>query len=117
MAAFKPSAAFTTALMLLQPTYSKEQGVPVKAFPALDNGVLFFGNFKTYGGKERDVNGIYSVEDTAYIETFYRPDITSACRIGIPATGAIYEVFGEPENINMRNQFLKFRVKRVKGGA
>lgn len=117
MAAFKPTAAFTVALMLLQPTYSKVQGVTKKSFPALEEGVLFYGNFKTYGGTERDVNGVFSVEDTAVIETFYRPDIKTDCRIGVPATGAIYEVFGEPENINMRNQFLKFKVKRAKGGA
>ena len=117
MAAFKPTAAFTVALMLLTPTYSKVQGVTKKSFPALEEGVLFYGNFKTYGGTERDVNGVFGIEDTAVIETFYRPDIKSDCRIGVPATGAIYEVFGEPENINLRNQFLKFKVKRVKGGA
>lgn len=117
MAAFKPSAVFSVALILLEPTYSKAQGVPKKSFPALEEGVLFYGNFKTYGGTERDVNGLFSIEDTAIIETFYRPDIKSDCRIGVPATGAIYEVFGEPENINMRNQYLKFKVRRVTGGA
>jgi hypothetical protein len=117
MAAFKPSAVFSVPLMLLVPTYSKVQGVTKKSFPALEEGVLFYGNFKTYGGTERDVNGIYSVEDTAIIETWYLPHIKNDCRIGVPSTGAIYEVFGEPENINMRNQYMKFKVRRVKGGA
>lgn len=117
MAAFKPSATFSVPLMLLQPTYSKVGGVVKKTFPALEEGVPFYGNFKTYGGTELTVNGVYSVEDTAWIETWFRPDIKSDCRIGIPSTGAIYEIIGEPENINLRNQYLKFKARRVKGGA
>ena len=83
-----------------------------------DNSInLFFGSFKSYGGTERIVNGIYSIEDTANIETWYRPDISSNCRIARANDGAIFDVINEPENINMRNPFLKFKVKRVKGGA
>ena len=77
---------------------------------------MFFGSFKTYGGTERDVNGVYSIEDTANIETWYRPDIKANCRIA-REDGATYDVIADPQNINMRNQFLKFKVRRVKGGA
>ena len=117
MAQYRPSLPFSTPLVLLIPTYEKVKGVEKKAFPAIENGVSFFGTFKTYGGTERDVNGLFVVEDTADIETWYRPDIKSNCRIAVATTGAAYEILGEPENINMRNQFLKFKVKRVKGGA
>lgn len=103
-------------LFLLTPIYKNELGVEVKEYPSLENGILFYGSFKTYGGTERNVNGVFSIEDTANVETWFRPDITSECRIA-RADGAIYEIIGEPENINMRNQFLKFKVKRVKGKA
>ena len=117
MAAFKPSAVFSVPLILLIPSYSKSGGVETKTFPDLEEGILFYGNFKTYGGTERDVNGIFSIMDTAIIETWYSPDIQSNCRIAVPETGAIYEILGEPENINLRNQYLRFKVKRFKGGA
>lgn len=117
MAMYRPSRPFSTALMLLIPTYSTVGGVRKKIYPTVDNGVLFYGSFKIFGGTERDVNGVYSVEDTANIETWYRPDITSGCRIAIAGTNAIYDILGEPENLDMRNQFLKFKVSRVKGGA
>lgn len=117
MANFKPSAPFTVPMMLLEPTYTTVSGVPTKTFPALTGGKVFYGNFKTYGGTEREINGLYSVIDTAIIECWYRPDIKSDCRIGIPATNAVYEILGEPENINLRNQYLKFKVQRVKGDA
>lgn len=114
---YRPSLPFSTALRLLIPTYTKVSGVQKKTFPTVEQGILFYGTFKTYGGTERDVNGVFSIEDTANIETWFRPDITSGCRIAIAGTNAIYDIIGEPENIDMRNQFLKFKVSRVKGGA
>lgn len=117
MAQFKPSTPFNVPLMLLVPTYTKVAGVGKKTFPPIESGTLFYGSFKTYGGTERDVNGVYSIIDTANIETWFRPDIKSDCGIGVLSTGAIYEVLDEPENVNMRNQYLKFKVRRVKGGA
>lgn len=117
MAEYRPSLPFSTPLMLLIPTYTTVSGVRKKTFPAVENGILFYGSFKTYGGTERDVNRVYSIEDTADIETWFRPDITSGCRVAVAGTNAVYEILGEPENINLRNQFLKFKVSRVKGGA
>ena len=114
---YKPQNTFSTALVLLTPTYTTVNGVRKKTFPAVEDGAPFFASFKTYGGTERDVNGVYSVEDTANIETWFRPDITSGCRVAIAGTSAVYDIVGEPENLDMRNQFLKFKITRVKGGA
>ena len=112
---YKPVTPFSVALSLLVPTYSSVSGVAVKSFP--NTGERFNGSFRTYGGTERDVSGVFSVEETAVIETWYRPDITSECRIKVESTGAVFEILGSPENIEMRNQYLKFKVRRVKGGA
>ena len=117
MARFKLAEPFSAAFILLIPTYTTSYGVPEKNYPSLKCGITIYGNFKSYGGTERDVNGLFSVEDTAYIETWYRPDIKSDCRIVVPSTGNTYEILGEPENINLRNQYLKIRVRRVDGGA
>lgn len=117
MAHFKPAVPFSVPLVLLVPTYAEESGVPVKTFPTLEQGALFYGSFKSYGGTETNINGLYSVEDTAIIECWFRPDIKSDCRVALPESGAVYEVWGEPENIEKRNQFLKFKVRRYKGGA
>lgn len=114
---YKPQNTFSTPLVLLTPTYTTVNGVRKKTFPAVEDGAPFFASFKTYGGTERDVNGVYSVEDTANIETWFRPDITSGCRVAIAGTSAVYDIVGEPENLDMRNKFLKFKITRVKGGA
>ena len=116
-------------LILLIPISTKKvKGVNKKEYPTIEEALklkdkknnslnLFFGSFKTYGGTEKNVNGIYSVEDTANIETWYRPDITSNCRIARASDKAIFDIINEPENINQRYQFLKFKVRRIKGGA
>lgn len=123
MANYRPEITDTIPLVLLIPTYENKQGVIKKTFPKLedvlytDSPFIFYGSFKTYGGTERDVNGVYSIEDTATINTWYRPDIKSDCRIARANDGAIFDIAGEPEDINQRHQFLVFKVKRVKGNA
>ncbi|MCQ2308206.1 MAG: hypothetical protein MJ000_11705 [Bacteroidales bacterium] len=111
---FKPSFPFSTPVQLLKPVWSTVSGVRKKSFP--ESGDVMFCSFKSYGGTEREVNGIFSVEDTGNLETWFRPDITSDCRVKLD-NGAVYEIMNEPENIEMRNQFLKFKVRRIKGGA
>ena len=120
MAHYKPAAPFNVAFVLLIPTKTTVQGVEKKTFPAVGevgDDAKFNGSFRTFGGTERDVNGLYSIEDTATVETWYHPAITSECRIYVRQTGATYEIINEPENIELRNQYLKFMVKRIKGGA
>jgi hypothetical protein len=114
---YRPELDNPIPMILLKPTYQTVSGVPVKAFPDASHGTLIFGNFKSYGGTERDINGQYAIDDTAVVETWFRPDIKSDCRIYVPLNGGTYEIWNEPENINMRNQFLRFKVRRHKGGA
>lgn len=114
---YRPSEAaqLTTATRLQTPTSSKTLGVSVKTY--VDASGVVMANWKSYGGTESVNNGVLSVEDTAQIVCWYRPDIRSDCRLVRLSDGAVYEIIGEPENIEMRNQFLKFKVRRVKGGA
>ena len=115
MADFKPAFPYSTAIELLIPTYTTVKGNKVKTYPT--QGIRLNCSFKTYGGTETNVNGVMSVVDTANVETWYRPDIKTECRIKVLQTGGIYEVMIPPENIDMRNQFVKFKVQAVKGGA
>lgn len=109
------AAQMTTATRLQTPTGDAKLGVHKKTY-ADATGVLLV-SWKSYGGTETTVNGVLSVEDTAQIVCWYRPDIRSGCRLKRLKDGALYEIIGEPENIELRNQFLKFKVRRVKGGA
>ncbi len=110
---YRPSEPYSTPVELFNPTYETVKGVTRKVYP--DEGELIFCSFRTFGGTETTVNGQLTVVDTANVETWYRPDITSASQIRVGAK--VYEVMGEPENIEQRNQFLKFKVRGVKGGT
>ena len=109
---YRPKEPFNTVVSLYNPTYENVKGVTVKEYHLV--GTLNC-SFKTYGGTESTVNGVLTVIDTANIETWYRPDITSASQIRLGAK--VYEVIGEPEDIEQRHQFLKFKVRGVNGGT
>lgn len=117
MARFKPAYPYSTAIELMVPSYETKKGVTFKAFPEVGEGVRLNCSFKTYGGTETTTNDVFTVVDTANVETWYRPDIQADCRIRVLATGAVYEIIGRPENVDMRNQFVKFKVRGIEGDA
>lgn len=114
MADYKPSP-FTTPMKLLTPTYKTIKGVKQKIYPT--DGDLIWCSFKTYGGTERTENDVYAIEDTAKVETYFRPDIKADCRIMLAESGATYDIINEPEDVNQRHKYHAFKVRRVKGGA
>lgn len=112
---YKPKFPFVIPFSLLSPDERREKGVLIKTYP--ETGPQINCNFKTWGGTEREKNDIVTVEDTAFIETWYRPDIRSNCRLKRLEDGAIFEIITPPEDIDFRHQYLKFKVRRIQGGA
>lgn len=111
---FSPSAPFATKAELQNPTYTTTKGTKVKTYTKTDDINI---NFKTYMGTESVNNDVITVQNTAIVETWYRPDITPESRIKILEKGQVYEVLGVPEDIELRHQYLKFRVQAIKGGG
>ena len=90
--AWQPNLPYTTPAMLQNPIgETLIKGVKQKQY---GEGERVFVSFRTFGGTEKTSNGQVVVENTATIETWYRP-----------------------ENIGMRNQYLVAKVRAVKGGA
>lgn len=115
---YKPSVPFSVPMKLLVPVYSNEYGATKKAFAdPNDIDAVFFGSFRTFGGTERIRNDLYTLEDTATIDCWYDPSIKADCAIYLCDTGITYEIIGTPENIDMRNQYMSFKVRRLGGAA
>lgn len=114
---YKSKNPFNTPLILLVPQYKTVDGVRKKTFPDASEGIRINASFKTYGGTEIVVNNVLTVVNTADVETWYRPEITSDCIIVNAYNNFRYEIIGDPENIDMRNQLLKFKVRQTKGGV
>ncbi len=118
MSNFKPSYPYNTAMYLLIPKSEIVRGVPVKTYPEPTEGILIYCSFKSYGGTESNSNGVVAISDTVNIETWYRPEIKADCRLCLAQdVTEVYEILGKPENINMRNQHLKFKIQSVRGGV
>ena len=118
---FRPKVPFTQAMKLLIPESVRVQGALKKTYPdpanVSDEQYLFYGSFRTFSGFENVQNGMYTLVDTSKIDTWYRPDIKADCRIYMCETGDVYEVISDPDNINMRHQYLQFKVRKVGGKA
>ncbi len=117
---FRPIVPFSCAMKLLIPTYQTVKGVRQKIYPDPtkdDGGIRINGSFRTFNGTETTSNDTVTVVDTATIQTWYRPDIKSDCRIWICETGFTYDIIGDPEDINMRHQYVQMRVQKTGGKA
>ena len=112
---YKPYTPFTVAMKLLIPTTTKVKGVVQKTFPSPDDAPLIMGSFRTFGGTESTENDLYTVYHTATIDTWYRPDIKVNCQIYLCDTGDTYDIISDPEDIEMRHQYLQFKVQKIGG--
>lgn len=104
----------TAVELFSAPAITSYNGVRTKTYS--EAGEKIFVNWKSRGGTETNVNGVISILDTATVTTWYRADITSGARLKLE-DGRIYEVISEPENIEMQNRFVQFKVQRAKGGV
>lgn len=115
---FKPALPYIVPIVFIPPIKKKIKGVLTTSYQNIEEVEeknLVFCSFKTFGGTEQIINDIYTIIDTANIETFYKPEITKGSKIVLMESKEEYEIIGSPENINQRNQFMKFKVKKIEG--
>lgn len=112
---YKPSAPFNVAMKLLTPVTMTEYGAVKKTFTAPETSEQFFGSFRTFGGTENIKDDVYTIVDTALIDTWYRPDIKADCQIYLCETGQTYDIISDPEDIGFRHQYLQFKVQKIGG--
>lgn len=113
----KEAATMTTAVKLQVRVETLVSGAKEISYIDATLDPIIYCNFKTYGGTESVNNGLLTILDTATVVTWYRPEIKGSSRFIVLQDESIWEVVGNPENIEMRNQFLRFKVKRLAGGA
>ena len=114
---YRPSAPFTVPMKLLVPVTSQEYGVVQKTFSDPADSELFFGSFRTFGGTETMRDDVITIVNTGVIDTWYRPDIKADCQIYLCDTGQTYDIISDPEDIDFRHQYLKFKVTKAGGKA
>ena len=74
--AYKPKTPFNVPAKLLKPTRQTVSGVSKNVYPnPSESDEIINISFRTFGGAEREINGLYVIENTATVEPWYRPDI------------------------------------------
>lgn len=114
MASYKPTMPFNVPAQILKGGYRKVNGVKTKGFT---DGDMIFVSAKSYGGTERIINDKLVIEDTIDIVTWYRPDISGIDGLRLLDDGSEWEILNNPEDIDRRHQYLKFKIRRRVGDA
>ena len=112
--AWSPSLPFSVPMRILTTTTTKVNGVIVKTRVP---GRLFMASARSFGGTEVERDGQIVVEDTMRVDTWYAPDIVPGTAVRMEEDSSVWEVMGTPEDIEMRHQYLTFKVRRARGGA
>ena len=115
MARFKNELAnFNTKVQLQVSEKTTFRGATTKKYVDSDT---FNCSWKSKGGTEVLIDNVWVIIDTAEIECWYNPKIKADCRLVNLKTNEIYNIKGEPENVDGLNQFMKFKVEKIRGGA
>lgn len=109
---YQPQVPFSVPALHLKRSTVKVNGVNQETFT---EGATFFCSAKSYGGTEKVVNGVYVIEDTWTIDTWYNPALGKGDRIRFLDDMSEFEVLASPENINRRGQYMRFKVVRIGG--
>lgn len=112
MSGYIPPLPFRTPAMLIKRTVKQIKGMAKESFTDSEQ---FFCTAKSYGGTEKVVNGLYVIEDTWQIDTWYNPNICKGDRIRFLDDDSEYEIYATPENINRAGQYMRFKVIRFGG--
>jgi hypothetical protein len=109
---YQPAVPFSVPAMHLKRSKTKINGVNQETFAERS---MFYCSAKSYGGTEKIVNGVYVIEDTWTIDTWFSPDFGKGDRIRFLDDNTEYEIVASPENINRRGQYMRFKVVRIGG--
>jgi hypothetical protein len=116
---YRPKEASTMIVpaKLLKRVVTTVSGAKEISYVDAPQNAIFFCNFKTFGGTESVVNGKLVIENTAQVTTWFRPDVKASDRMILLDDLSEWDIISDPENIERRNQFLVFKVRKVTGGA
>lgn len=116
---YQPNLPFDVPALHLKRSLEKVNGTNQETFTEAEEP--FFCSAKSYGGTEKQVNGVTVIEDTWWIDAYYNPAFGKGDRIRfldeVDDNGKFpeFEVLASPENINRRGQYMRFKVVRIGG--
>lgn len=110
---YTPNLPFDVPALHLKKSSKKVNGVNQEIFTEAKEP--FFCSAKSYGGTEKQVNGVTVIEDTWWIDAYFDPAFGKGDRIRFLDDNSEFEILASPENINRRGQYMRFKVSRIGG--
>ena len=110
---YQPTQPFNVAGKYFVPTYTIVNGVRTKAY---SDGVNFFCSAKGFGGTEKVIDGVYVIEDTMTLETWYIGGIDTNCKVKLLDDDSEWEVLNV-EDVERKHLYTIIKVKRIKANA
>jgi hypothetical protein len=114
-----PVVAMTTVIRIKTRTKTTVNGAAKTSYADAATAPVDSCEWKGMGGTDTGevAAGVRVYDDTADVTMYYRDDIRIHDQLLLnDDTDLVYEIISPPENVNMRCQFLKFKVAKV-GGA
>ena len=104
-----------TPCHILKCEYVNNLGKISKTYTEIEK-VVFIA-FSDFQGTESQKDNVFSILETATICSPFIPDLKNGDCIKLLESGKVYEIKNSPENWNMQNAFLMFKVERLQGGV
>ena len=104
-----------TPCKVLKCEYQNNKGQMKKTF--IESDKVFFIAFSNFQGTENIKDGVISIMETASVCMHFNSEIKASDRIKLLEDNSEWDIINSPENWNMQNAFLLFKVLRVKGGV
>lgn len=110
---YEANLPFDIPALHLKRSLEKVNGINQEVFTEADEP--FSCSAKSYGGTEKQVNGVTVIEDTWIVDTYFNPAFGKGDKIRFLDDGTEYEILASPENINRRGQYMRFKVLHIGG--
>jgi hypothetical protein len=107
-----PIREFITPAIQKRTTYSTVNGRQQKTETVV---ATLRGKFKQRGTSELNANGLVIVDTKTEFITWWKEDFKAGDILTI--NGVDYQVYGQPENVEMRGRYAVLTLKLYEGGA
>lgn len=104
-----------TPCQILKCEYLNNKGKVTKIYT--ERAETVFIAFSNFQGTEKNIDGVYSIENTASICSPFIPDLENGDCIKLLDNNKVYEIINSPENWNMQNLYLLFKVRQLERGV
>lgn len=110
---YQPQVPFNVPFRVIKAVPETINGV--RTFTYVEYDEVYYCNARAYISSVKNINDLSTEEDTLTVDSYWLPFLKRNDRIRLLDDDSVWELTLEPENINRRNQWSRFKVVRIRG--